>query len=80
MEPLLLTFGKRAPNARQTLNFLYRQPIVSAADLQKALDIKHPTANALLKVFCRLGLLTEATGAERHRVYTFDPYLKLFLM
>ncbi|MEQ1558926.1 MAG: Fic family protein [Methyloglobulus sp.] len=80
LEPMMMTLGKRGPNARLALNFLYRQPIVSAADLQKALDVKHPTANALLKDFCRLGLLTEATGAERHRIYTFDPYLKLFLM
>lgn len=80
LEPLMMTLGKRGPNARQALNFLYRQPIVSAVDLQKALGVKHPTANALLKDFLRLGVVIETTGAERHRVYTFDPYLKLFLM
>lgn len=80
LEPLLMTLGKRAPNARQTLNFLYQQPVVTAADLEKALGVTHPTANALLKDFIRLGILQETTGAERHRVYIFQAYLKLFIM
>jgi Fic family protein len=80
LEPLLMTLGKRAPNARQALNFLYQQPVVTAADLEKALGVTHPTANALLKDFIRLGILKETTGAERHRVYIFHAYLKLFIM
>lgn len=75
----ILSLGKRAPNAKLALNVLYRQPIVSAADLESALSISTPTANALIRDFERLGILTETTGQARGRVYEFQRYLGLFL-
>jgi len=78
-EQKILTLGKRAPNARQALNLLYRKPMLSAADLEHGLGITHPTANALLRDFIRLGLLREITGASRHRLYVFETYLDLFI-
>ena len=78
-EQKILTLGKRAPNARQALNLLYRKPMLSAADLEHGLDITYPTANALLRDFIRLGLLREITGASRHRLYVFETYLDLFI-
>lgn len=77
-EHKLLSLGKRAPNAKQALNLLYRRPMLSAADLEVRLGISHPTANALLRDFIRLGLLREVTGAARHRLYVFETYLELF--
>lgn len=77
-EHKVLTLGKRAPNARQALNLMYRKPMLSAADLEQGLAISHPTANALLRDFIRLGLLREVTGAARHRLYVFETYLDLF--
>lgn len=77
-EHKILSLGKRAPNARQALNLLYRKPILSASDLEQGLYISHPTANALLRDFIRLGLLREVTGAARHRLYVFESYLDLF--
>jgi Fic family protein len=79
VEHAILDLGKRAPNAKLALNFLYRQPIVSAADLETALSISTPTANALIRDFERLGILTEVTGQARGRVYEFKRYLDLFL-
>jgi Fic family protein len=78
VEHKILSLGKRAPNARQTLNLLYRQPMVTAADLEKTLSISHPTANALLKDFISLEILREITGAQRHRLYVFETYLNAF--
>lgn len=77
-EHKLLSLGKRAPNAKQALNLLYRRPMVSAADLEHSLGVSHPTANALLRDFIRLGILREITGASRHRLYVFETYLDLF--
>ena len=71
--------GKRAPNARAALKLLYRNPMVSAADLSRGLSISTPTANALVKDFLRLGILRENTGLQRGRVYVFDRYLRLFI-
>jgi len=79
-EQKILGLGKRAPNARQTLNLLYRKPMITAADLERELAITHPTANSLIRDFVRLGLLEEATGAMRNRLYVFHPYLALFVM
>ena len=78
-EQQVLDLGKRAPNARQALNVLYRKPMVMAADLELALGLSHPTVNALLRDFIRLGLLREVTGAARNRLYVFDAYLNLFV-
>ena len=74
----LLSLGKRAPNAKQALNLLYRRPMLSATDLEHGLGVSHPTANALLRDFIRLGILREITGAARHRLYVFETYLELF--
>ena len=77
-EHKLLSLGKRAPNAKQALNLLYRRPMLSATDLEHGLGVSHPTANALLRDFIRLGILREITGAARHRLYVFETYLELF--
>jgi Fic family protein len=76
----ILALGKRAPNAKATLNLLYRKPMVMAADLEQGLGVTHPTANALLKDLVRLEILREVTGAQRRRLYVFEAYLALFLM
>lgn len=75
----ILALGKRTPNARQALNVLYRKPMLMASDLERELGLSHPTVNALLRDFMRLGLLKEVTGAARNRLYVFQSYLGLFL-
>ena len=78
-EHAVLGLGKRVVNARQLLNLLYRKPVVSAADIEKALSVSTPTANALIRDFEKLGLLQEITGQQRGRAYAFDRYLRLFV-
>lgn len=79
VEHRILTLGKRVPNARATLNLLYRSPVVSAADLERQLEVSAPTAQALLKDLIRLGIVIEITGQMRGRLYEFQPYLDLFI-
>lgn len=78
VEHAALALGKRAINARQLLNLLYRKPIVTAADIERGLSVSVPTANALIRNFEQLGLLQEITGQQRGRAYVFDRYLSLF--
>lgn len=78
VEHSVLTLGKRAANARQLLNLLYRKPVVSAADIEAALSVSTPTANALIRDFEGLEILKEITGQQRGRAYAFDRYLRLF--
>lgn len=79
VEQAVLSLGKRAANARQMLNLLYRRPLVTAADIEQALAVTTPTANALIRDFKGLGLLREITGQQRGRAYVFDRYLNLFV-
>lgn len=79
VEQRILTLGKRAPNARATLNLLYRRPMVASSDLERELQVSAPTAQALIKDLIRLGILVEITGQNRWRLYAFDAYLNLFL-
>nr|WP_227657692.1 Fic family protein [Candidatus Magnetaquicoccus inordinatus] len=79
VEQAVLGLGKRTPNARQVLNLLYRTPLISASDIEKALHVSAPTANALIRDLTRLGILVETTGQQRWRTYAFDRYLALFL-
>lgn len=75
----VLGLGRRAASAREALNLLYRKPVVSAADVEQALNVSTPTANALIRDLERLGILKEMTGQQRGRAYAFERYLGLFL-
>lgn len=79
VEHSVMNLGKRTPNARQVLNLLYRQPVISAADIEGALGVATPTANTLIRHLRELSILVELTGLRRRRVYAFERYLKLFL-
>jgi len=75
---IMLTFGKRAPKARLLLDALWKNPMTSAAKVEKQLHVSTPTANALIKAFQTAGILEEQTGFKRNRVFIFQRYLKLF--
>ena len=75
----IMTLGKRVPNARAALDYLYKRPIVSAKDLELALGVSQPTAGAIIQDFVRIGILVEMTGQARHRLFVFDRYLRLFV-
>jgi Fic family protein len=79
VEHAVLDLGKRATTARTALNVLYKTPLVSSADLERALEISTPTANTLIRELIRVGVLVEITGQRRGRIYAFERYLKLFV-
>lgn len=78
-EQSILGMGKRAPLAREALNHLYRRPFVDARDLEDALQVTTPTANALIKALMARGILVEVTGQQRGRIYAFERYFNLFI-
>jgi len=80
VDKTIATLGKRVPLARDTMKLLYRQPIISAAYLEKALNITHPTANAMIKSLVEKEILKEITGQQRDRLYAFELYLKKLSM
>lgn len=78
-EKSIQSLGKRTTTAREALEFLFRQPVVSAAELENGLNISHTTAHTLVRELTRLGILTEVTGQMRGRIFSFDRYLRLFM-
>lgn len=77
-EQAAASLGKRAGNAREALNLLYRKPLIAAGDLEQALGITTPTANSLIKALIQRNILVEITGQQRGRLYSFARYLELF--
>ena len=70
--------GKRAEIAGSLLKQLYTQPVQTAQNVEKILDISPSTANSLLKEFEKIGILQEITGNKRSRMYAMTRYLAIF--
>jgi Fic family protein len=70
--------GRRSGRALALLDQLFKQPVVNIGGVMKMLRISTPTASALLRDLAELGILKEATGRQRNRVYRYPAYLELF--
>lgn len=74
----IVSLGKRLPNAKALLTYLYSKPVVTVADVMTQLEVTKQTANTLIKDFDNLGILKEQTGYKRNRIFIFEEYLGLF--
>ncbi len=74
----IVSLGKRLPNAKALLTYLYSKPVVTVADVMTQLKVTKQTANTLIKDFDNLGILKEQTGYKRNRIFVFEEYLRLF--
>jgi Fic family protein len=57
---------------------LFSTPVVNARSVQKMADLSPKAANDLIAKFVELGVLKEATGYQRNRIFVFKSYLDLF--
>jgi Fic family protein len=69
---------QRAANGLVLLELLYFNPIISVDFVIEGTNLTFPNANALVKQFCDVGLLSEITGQKRNRRFAYSPYLNLF--
>lgn len=74
----LQTLGIRVGNARQLINILYQNPMITANQLVESISISAPSAYTLLRKLEDLGILKEVTGGQRGRLYAFQEYIELF--
>lgn len=74
----ILSLGKRLPNAKSLLTYLYSKPVITVSDVMANLNVAKQTANILIKNFHDLGILKEQTGYKRNRIFVFKKYLQLF--
>jgi Fic family protein len=65
-------------NGIQLLDHLFAQPLLNVNAVGAALGVSWPTANKLAQAFVERGILVEATGFRRNRVFRYSPYLVLF--
>lgn len=78
MQTAVIAMGKRAEIAGSLLKLLYTQPVQTAQNVEKILNISPSTANSLLKEFEKVGILQEITGNKRSRMYAMTRYLAIF--
>jgi Fic family protein len=72
------TLGKRGADARLMLTHLYKHPVISATEAIDIIQKAPQTAYTLIADMEKLGILKEITGAQRNKLYSFEPYLDLF--
>jgi len=65
-------------NGMKLHDLLLSRPRLTVALAAEKLDVTFPTANKLIDRFVELGLLQEITGRRRNRIFSFEPYLRLF--
>jgi Fic family protein len=75
----ILDLGKRAPLAKEIIQYLFKYPTITARDIIDEFKITKPTANTMIKEFIRINILVEKTGYKRNRIYIFKKYLDLFI-
>lgn len=74
----IVTFNRRAENARKLAQYLYCKPIVNVNQVKDVLQTGKKAARELINDFENLNILQEITGYKRNRIFVFKKYLDLF--
>ncbi len=78
VEKQIDALGKRGADARIMLDYLYKKPIISPFEVINLIEKTPQTAYNLIADLEKTGILKEITGAQRNKLYSFEPYLRLF--
>ena len=70
--------GRVAGNALKVHEALFRFPLASFNAIAGTFEVSSTTANRLIEKLVDIGLLTEATGNTRNRVFRYGAYINLF--
>lgn len=70
--------GRAAGNGHRVLEHLYRHPIISVADARELTGTTYAAANTLVSRLVEAGILHEATGYKRNRLFRYQPYIDIF--
>jgi Fic family protein len=74
----ILSLGRKIPNAKKLLDYLFTQPVVNAQDVAEVLKISQVSAYKIIDDFREIKILREMTGFKRNRYFIFHEYLDLF--
>lgn len=70
--------GRAAANGHRTLEYLFEHPIVSVNDVQSLIRTTYPAANQLVERMTKARIISEITGQNRNRRFSYQPYIRLF--
>jgi len=79
VEQKIRNLGRRTPLAHRALQVFYRRPVLTAEELQNALQITRDSSYRVIKTLAEEGVI-ESNGSDRYRRYSFEAYLKLFFV
>jgi Fic family protein len=72
--------GRASKNAILLLKHLYKLPIINVKKVEEEIKLSREAANRLVKLFCKLGILTQKDrNIKYRRLFVFNDYLKLFM-
>ncbi len=74
----LIKLGRKQKDGKKLIDALYKNPVMDAKAIAKALNVHIATANRLIKDFEKLDILKELTGYKRNRIYAFEEYIGIF--
>lgn len=69
---------RRQDNAHVLMRQLYARPVIDVKWVANIIDASTNTASTLIDDLVRFGVLVEATGQRRNRLFVFNNYLNLF--
>lgn len=72
------SLGTRSANVLKVLHQLYISPVTDAAQVASITGLSTPSAYKLISEMEKIGLLVEATGAKRGKVYVLQNYFNIF--
>ena len=70
--------GARAGKAIRLLERLYRDPYIEVNEAVRVLGVSYANANTIVWDRESLGILREATGQQRNRIFVYEDYIALF--
>jgi len=74
----IIHMGRKAPNAKKLLDYLFEQPVVTAANVSELLAVSPVSTYKIIDDFIKAGILKEMTGFKRNRFFVFKQYLDIF--
>ena len=71
------SLGRAAGNALRVHSLLQRKPVVSVAAATDDLNLSAPTVRSAIDNLQNIGLVSEATGKKRDRLFVYSRYLDI---
>ena len=77
-EVIVDSFGRVTDKALRILENLFQLPLISVGSIAELTDVSFSAANKLTAKLVEFGILEEATGHARNRVFRYGDYIDLF--